>query len=361
MTARNVYEATIIEINKEDSQSFSIEEFNYILNKSILSFVNEKYNFYAVNQQISDDLRTLVKSQTFNIHDVISVETDDDVESVFNPTTSYLLGDITSASAASLSSLQDINENSVITFGELTSQHPITNITGNNIEFTNEVTASNGDVISVLNAPIVMTETSESTPRTVDINFSSSDYLHLISCRVIWKNKRPRRAGSTQLVFPAKRLTFDMLNAIQNNTYLNPAPNRPYYQLFNHNGNSGVTLLPSNLAAYKAHQNRPRIKIHVGNINKYMELRSVVFDYIKIPETVTLQDSDIFSAVSDPSQVLELPDYLMNEIVKRCTGYLLERVRDPRMQTQPLFNQEIPKLPINMSMGMSNQVKTKQE
>jgi len=359
MTARDVYEATIIEINKEDSQSFTIEEFNYILNKAILAFVNEKYNFYAVNQQTSDDLRTLVKSQTFNIHDTISVETGDDVGSVFNPTTSYLLGDITSASTATLSSLQDINETSVITFGELTTQHPVTSITGNNVEFTNEVSASNGDVISVLNAPIIMTETAESTPRTVEVNFSSSDYLHLISCRVIWKNKRPRRTGSTQLVFPAKRLTFDMLNAIQNNTYLNPAPNRPYYQLFDHSGNSGVTSLPSNLVAYKAHQNRPRIKIHVGNINEYMELRSVVFDYIKIPETVTLHDSDVFSAVTDSSQVLELPDYLINEVVKRCTGYLLEKSRDPRMQTQPVFNQEIPKVPINMTLG--GQVAAQQE
>lgn len=351
MTARDIYEATIVEINKEDSQSFSIEEFNYILNKSILAFTNEKYNFYAVNQQASDDLRTLIKSQTFNIHDVVDITLGDEVSPTFNSTTSHILENITDATSVSVSSLQDISNTDVITIGDSTTQHTINNIVGNVISFSPMATAEIGSLISIATAPIIVTDVGNNVPRTLEMSFSSSDYLHLISCRVSWLNSSPIKSGTAQLMFPAKRLTYDMLNAIQNNTYLKPAPNRPYYQLLNHHKNSGVISLPSALVDYKAHQNRPKIRMHVGNRNNNTELRQITFDYIKIPEIVTLKDSDVFSAGADPSQVLELPDYLMNEIVKRCTGYFLERVRDPRMQTQPVFNQEIPKIPINMSLS----------
>ena len=63
-----------------------------------------------------------------------------------------------------------------------------------------------------------------------------------------------------------------------------------------------------------------------------------------------MYDTDLFSVASDTSQVLEFPDYLKNEIVKRCTIYLLEKAGDPRMQTQPAFNQEIGTYPMNIQM-----------
>lgn len=61
MTAREIYEGTLFELNKAHAPALSVEEFVYFLNKAILSFVNERYNFYAVNQQLTDDLRVLVK------------------------------------------------------------------------------------------------------------------------------------------------------------------------------------------------------------------------------------------------------------------------------------------------------------
>ena len=41
MTVRDIYEAVLVEINKENAQSFTIEEFNYVVNKAVLAFVNE--------------------------------------------------------------------------------------------------------------------------------------------------------------------------------------------------------------------------------------------------------------------------------------------------------------------------------
>ena len=67
MTAREIYEAVLIEVNKENAPQFTVEEFNYLINKAVLALVNEKYNFYSANQQLSDDLRVLLKQSIFNL------------------------------------------------------------------------------------------------------------------------------------------------------------------------------------------------------------------------------------------------------------------------------------------------------
>jgi hypothetical protein len=200
----------------------------------------------------------------------------------------------------------------------------------------------------VSTAPIAAPDNNVTNERTIDINFISSDYLHLTSCRLVWKTKRPSTNVVSPITFPAKRLTDDMLNAIQNNTYLKPSASRPYYQLFDHSNNSGVTALSA--STYKAYQNKPKIRIYIGSKNTVMELRSIEFNYLKVPEVVTLNDSDIFSIATDTSQLIELPDYLKNEIVKRCAIFLLEKVGDPRVQSHPMFNQEMSSMPVNMQL-----------
>ena len=65
MTARDIYEGSLVDLNKAHAPALTVEEFVYKLNKAILAFTNERYNFYAVNQQLSDDLRVLVTEATF--------------------------------------------------------------------------------------------------------------------------------------------------------------------------------------------------------------------------------------------------------------------------------------------------------
>ena len=80
MTARDIYDGVLMELNKVHAPALTVEEFVYFLNKAILAFTNERYNFYAVNQQLSDDLRVLVSSweHVLITNDLIS----DDIEGV---------------------------------------------------------------------------------------------------------------------------------------------------------------------------------------------------------------------------------------------------------------------------------------
>lgn len=59
MTARQVYEGVLIELNKVNAPSLLLEDFNYLFNKAINQYINKKYNVYDVNQQSTDDLRVL--------------------------------------------------------------------------------------------------------------------------------------------------------------------------------------------------------------------------------------------------------------------------------------------------------------
>ena len=58
MTARQVYEAMLIEMNKVEAPSMLLEDFNYIINKAIYQFINKTYNMYdAKNVFITEDVK----------------------------------------------------------------------------------------------------------------------------------------------------------------------------------------------------------------------------------------------------------------------------------------------------------------
>ena len=59
MTIREVYQALLIELNKEQAPSMLLADFNYFYNKAAQQYLNKQYNMYDVNQQTSDNLRVL--------------------------------------------------------------------------------------------------------------------------------------------------------------------------------------------------------------------------------------------------------------------------------------------------------------
>lgn len=61
MTAKQVYEYLLIELNKNKAPAVLLEDFIYYLNKGIQHYVNFKYNLYDTSQQIDDDLKEIIK------------------------------------------------------------------------------------------------------------------------------------------------------------------------------------------------------------------------------------------------------------------------------------------------------------
>ena len=67
MTARDLYDAALIEINKLEAPSMLLEDYNYFINKAIQQYINKVYNRYEINQQATDDLLSLRSSSISEI------------------------------------------------------------------------------------------------------------------------------------------------------------------------------------------------------------------------------------------------------------------------------------------------------
>ena len=59
MSAKELYEGVLIEINKDSASNILLEDFNFWANKALLMYANKRYNIYDTNQQTTDDLRVL--------------------------------------------------------------------------------------------------------------------------------------------------------------------------------------------------------------------------------------------------------------------------------------------------------------
>lgn len=57
MNLKQVYQAVLIELEKQKAPSMLLDEFNYYYYKSVIQYINTKYNFCDMNQQEDDDLR----------------------------------------------------------------------------------------------------------------------------------------------------------------------------------------------------------------------------------------------------------------------------------------------------------------
>lgn len=59
MTAKQLFEYALIELNKKEAPSLLLEDYNYFINKAVNQYINKIYNAYDVTQQKTDDLRVL--------------------------------------------------------------------------------------------------------------------------------------------------------------------------------------------------------------------------------------------------------------------------------------------------------------
>ena len=83
MTVRELYNNVLVELNKVQAPSLLLEDFVYLVNKAVQKYINKRYNFFEMNQQLTDDLRVLLKSSE------ALVESKDDKN---NPITSNIDG-----------------------------------------------------------------------------------------------------------------------------------------------------------------------------------------------------------------------------------------------------------------------------
>lgn len=371
MTARQVFEATLIELSKIQAPSLKLYEFNYLFNKAINQYINKVYNVYDINQQTTDDLRVL-KATTF-----------------LTPHKVELAG--RKSSAAKDSAIQNTSA-----------------VTGNQDSPEGGYTGQASSYLSKAHRSI------QSLHGATYEVYMPIDYLHMLNCVCIYyvaKQKDCWDAGS-YIEIPATRLTADSWSQIITDIYNRPSPMRPYYYIHNLNQqqvlptdprtsvetgtgleevgidmngiyqvthadggewedndiNSGtaggtdiekqnsnfqrtfklnvngkdiqVSLVEKPIALRTGNTSNVRCEIRYGKDDSLFQLVEVQIDYVKCPQFIRLTQEQI-DLTEDTSQIMEFPDYVNQEIINELVHLVMERVNDPRLGNNIQMTQSI--------------------
>lgn len=371
MTARQVFEATLIELSKIQAPSLKLYEFNYLFNKAINQYINKVYNVYDINQQTTDDLRVL-KATTF-----------------LTPHKVELAG--RAGGSQKDSAIQNTKA-----------------VTGNQDSPEGGYTGQASSYLSKAHRSI------QSLHGATYEVYMPIDYLHMLNCVCIYyvaKQKDCWDAGS-YIEIPAARLTADSWSQIITDIYNRPSPMRPYYYIHNLNqqqvlptdprtkvttgtgleevgidmngiyqvtsasggewedndidagtasgtdvkaqnsnfqrtfklkttkGEQQVSLVEKPIALRAGNTSNVRCEIRYGKDDSLFQLVEVQIDYVKCPQFIRLTQEQI-DLTEDTSQIMEFPDYVNQEIINELVHLVMERVNDPRLGNNIQMTQSI--------------------
>lgn len=354
MTARQIFEATLIELSKIQAPALKLYEFNYLFNKAINQYINKVYNVYDINQQTTDDLRVLKSTAYLKPH---KYRADNAPYNNFK-------------SGGTKTAYDGQSPSDTTTYATASSY--LSNV-------HSQIQSLNGATYEV---------------------FMPIDYLHMLNCVCIYyvaKQKDCWDAGS-YIQIPATRLTADSWSQIVTDIYNKPSPMRPYYYI--HNQASSITIPTSPVTAveggvsdtnpagytgtdmpiggYKvtsdngaiatntsdesgagsnfqrtfklkngevskdislvekptavrvANPSNVRCEIRYGKDDSLFQLVEVQIDYVKSPQFIRLTQEQI-DLTEDTSQIMEFPDYVNQEIINELVHLVMEHSNDPRL------------------------------
>lgn len=67
MRVLEAFNNILIELNKVQAPSLLLDDFIYLFNKGIQEYINERYTLFETKQQLTDDLRVLLKEVTLDM------------------------------------------------------------------------------------------------------------------------------------------------------------------------------------------------------------------------------------------------------------------------------------------------------
>lgn len=344
MTARQVFEATQIELSKVQAPNLKLYEFNYLFNKAINQYINKVYNVHDINQQTTDDLRVL-RSTAF-----------------LTPTKVQINGGTNKAFATQGTAT---NPNYAATRQEFTANQNLGEMYG---AATSPLSRTYSQIQSLHGA-------------TYEVDMPM-DYLHMLNCVCIYyvaKTKDCWDAGS-YIEVPALRLTADSWSQIVTDVYNRPSPMRPYYYIHNLNkvgndlpsgindkfhtyggsmaegtdkgesnfsrtftlsdGKTEIDLVEKQSAARIGNASNVRCEIRYGKDDSLFQLVEVQVDYVKVPQHIRLTQEQI-DLTEDTSQIMEFPDYVNQEIINELVHLVMLRTNDPQLGNHMQMTQTI--------------------
>ena len=305
MTLKQVYEALLVEMNKVEAPSLLLPDFNYLVNKAVLQYINTRYNIYDANQQTTDDLRVLKATAILPVKKADSA------------------------------------------YGAADSE-TIKGLYGATYE-----TELPPDYLHMLNCVCI---------------FKVNEQKDCWDAGDLWNCGATRLTSDMwPLVInnfymrPSYRRPYYFIHNVNNsvelptNSYVSndglgtgtDTPSGDYNYRDNPNlsrsikiGERSESLVKKNIGRRFGNASTVRCEIRYGKDDSVFKLQSIHIDYLKSPQHLRLTQTQLDST-KDTSQMMEFPDYVCQEIINELVKLVMENSSDPRLQTNIPVNQTI--------------------
>lgn len=327
MTARELYEYALIEVNKLEAPSLLLEDYNYFINKAVQQYINKVYNRYDINQQSTDDLKVLKSSTILPLVKFDSLSTSNLLGSTYIAT---LPGDYLHLLNCIVEYVPKVdfkcyNANEAVHFAARRLSADMYSQILNNAYmrpmykrpyyYINNFNSATNVVTNPEMDNQIMLRTSD---LNVKVDYYNKYSTYLTAKKAYEDNTDTSKEAELKTALDTAKTAFDAVNL------------------------SGTSGIDSVTVAGDRQSNITSVllEIRYGKDDTLFQASHVYVDYIKSPMFIRLTQSQI-DETADNSQVLEFPDYVCFEIVNEFVKLLMENASDPRLQTNIPINQTI--------------------
>lgn len=287
MTARELYEYALIELNKLEAPSLLLEDYNYFINKAVQQYINLVYAKLEIDQQSTDDIRVLKASTILK-----------PVKLYENPSYSHLANGMFKSSY-----YVDLPEDYM---------HLLNCIVEYKVGVSNFKCYNKGDMV-------------------------------YFAARKLTPDMYTQVLNNAYMRPMYKRPYYYLTNINTANTIVtNPSMDTAILDANKENNETPSALVDSNNVPGDrlANPSTVRLELRYGNDDGVFVPNNIYVDYLKSPMYIRLTQEQINSTL-DYSQVLEFPDYVCFEIANIFVRLLMENASDPRLQTNIPINNTI--------------------
>lgn len=311
MTARQVYEGVLIELNKVEAPSLLLEDFNYLFNKAVYQYINTRYNIYDINQQTTDDVRVLKATAILPVKLAANAYTGDGVT-----------GNGVTASNALYGATYEV----ILPSDYL---HILNCVC--NYKVKKQFKCYNPDSFVQFSARRL---TSDLWSQIIN-NFYMRPmykrpyfYIHNVNTNV---------ANPTNPYQSATNSGTDITSATTSDGTTTVTGGLPKTIKI---GSNAVDAVERSGQIRFGNTSQVRMEIRYGKDTSLFELVNVYIDYLKTPQNIRLTQEQL-DLTEDTSQMMEFPDYVCQEIINVLVKLVMENSSDPRLQTHIPVNTTI--------------------
>lgn len=316
MTARQVYEGVLIELNKVEAPSLLLEDFNYLFNKAVYQYINTRYNIYDINQQTTDDVRVLKATAILPVKLTADAYTGGDVTG----------GDVTGNGVTASNALYGATYEVILPSDYL---HILNCVC--NYKVKKQFKCYNPDSFVQFSARRL---TSDLWSQIIN-NFYMRPmykrpyfYIHNVNTNV---------ANPTNPYQASANSGTDITSATTSDGTTTVTGGLPKTIKI---GNNAVDAVERSGQIRFGNTSQVRMEIRYGKDTSLFELVNVYIDYLKTPQNIRLTQEQL-DLTEDTSQMMEFPDYVCQEIINVLVKLVMENSSDPRLQTHIPVNTTI--------------------